>query len=418
MAHPMTSLSQSRLTIWKPAARMAVQHPLTGVGLDCFKIAFTKYSEYDFNALDGTFVSSRTAHNEWLQAAATCGLPGLAALLLTVVLFLRLAVRRIRTAPVDHKALWAAVLASGCAYLFQNLFSFGVAALLLLWNIHLASINRDAPFKSNEPPGPSPRLLFPALALCALLAVPVVTRLTADLSFARGMAYLEYVQKPERSLSPSEIDLLTSKSLEFLRQASDRFPLEVKYHLYTGMALEQLAASHPESLRQALRVYDQTVEWVPSNAYFHNNRGRVLLRISRNEGQPPVEAESALRSSARFAPENPFFLSQWGSALKTLGRDQEADAPLSHAFSLNRDVASKTMAQMAMDEHQAGLKQNAYALLEEALARHPGSAECWFLRGYLGRKDGKKLQSEMDFDEATRLNPEMARLRESINENK
>jgi O-antigen ligase len=58
-------------------------HPLAGVGLGNWPIAFPSYARYD----DGLFANQ--AHNDWAQAAAEAGIPGLAAFALFFVLTVR-----------------------------------------------------------------------------------------------------------------------------------------------------------------------------------------------------------------------------------------------------------------------------------------------------------------------------------------
>jgi tetratricopeptide (TPR) repeat protein len=163
-----------------------------------------------------------------------------------------------------------------------------------------------------------------------------------------------------------------------------------------------------------LAVYDQTLQWVPTNAYYHNNRARILLAQSRLHGQPPREAEEALRSAVRYSPENPFFLSQWGITLLLLGHSFESESALDRAFSLNGDLAAETLAQIAFDYHRSGNRPAAHMVFTEALRRRPLSAKTRFLKGWAAWQEGRKKEGRSDFDEAVRLQPELADVREAI----
>jgi len=408
--HPLESLNRSRLTIWKPAVKMLQANPWHGVGLDCFKIVFPQYSAYDFNDYDGVFVSSRTAHNEWLQAAATSGVPGLLALALLVGCFLLRAVRSLRAASGAHRAFYAAVLAAGAAYLVQNLFSFGVAATLLLWVLLLAAVNRPAPTASPSAPHQKGFLL--ALALSSLCALPITHRLSADLHFSRGMRALDYLNGDSRLTAPQK-ERLGSYALGHCQEATALFPLDVKYRLYAGQALEAIAAAREEGAstwEEALAVYRSLSAMSPKNPYYANNEGRVLWALARTQPQRLLEAEEAQARAAALSPENPFFLTQWGATLLALGRSEDAQAPLRKAFNLNAALSAKALCQAATDAYLAKRKDAAFRILDQAATFHPRSPEAWFFKGYLLRQEGRLKEAKTAMAKALELNPRLGQL--------
>lgn len=407
--HPLESLGRSRLTIWGPAVEIFKTHPWTGVGLDCFKITFPQYSAFDFNSIDGLFVSSRTAHNEWLQAAATTGLPGLAALLVLVTAFFIQGLRRLR-APGSPRLMSAAVLASGAAYLAQNLFSFGVAATLLLWTFLLASVNR--PPLDREAPVTRPGAWLLALPLAALLTVPVTLRLAADLQFSRAMQALDYLKAAPRDLTQDQKHALSLYGFERTSRAAELFPWDVKYRLYRAMSLEQLAETEPEQRRarlsEALEAYRSLTLWSPVNGYYFNNCGRVLTSLSLADPSRLSEAEEAQRRAAELSPQSPFFLAQWGALLVVQDASRQAEAPLARAFSLDPDLAAKTLCQSGMDFLLAGNKSAGWRLLDAAATRNPRSPEAWFFRGYFLNREGKTKEARAAMAKALELKPELA----------
>ena len=78
------SLQLSRLHIWEPALKIIEAKPLLGTGVDSFKTVFPQYEGVNFAQIDGANVSSRTAHNELLNIAATMGLTSLGIYLLAI----------------------------------------------------------------------------------------------------------------------------------------------------------------------------------------------------------------------------------------------------------------------------------------------------------------------------------------------
>jgi Flp pilus assembly protein TadD len=414
-AHPLESLGRSRLTIWGPALKMLRDHPWTGIGPDCFKIAFPQYSAYDFNAIDGLFVSSRTAHNEWLQAAATSGFPGLLSLAAIVCFFFIFAVRRLRGSSPEMRSFWVAVLASGTAYLTQNLFSFGVAAILLLWTLHLGSVNRTP--VSEEPKSPTPFAWMTAFLLSAFVLVPVGLRLNADLSFSHGMQVLDYLQQSASSMDDEKKQALASYSLKKTTRAADVFPWDVKYRLYTGMSLEQLAdnplENKKERLEQALAVYQWLSTQSPHNGYYSNDQGRVLTALARLDPARLPEAVQAQEQAASLSPENPFFLAQWGALLLLENKTVEASAPLTKAFAYDPTLSAKTLCQGAMEAILSGQKEGGWRLLDQAVALNPKSPEAWFFRGYFYKRDGKMKEAQFAMAKALELNPKLAELQQA-----
>jgi O-antigen ligase len=77
---------QGRQKVWENGLKMILAHPLTGVGINCFRIAHAEVSETTINI---------SPHNSFLQIAAELGLPGLTLFLLIIVTSL-IAARRVR----------------------------------------------------------------------------------------------------------------------------------------------------------------------------------------------------------------------------------------------------------------------------------------------------------------------------------
>lgn len=140
IANVKKSLQISRLHIWVPAIKMIKEYPLLGTGVDTFKTIFPKFSGTDFANIDGANVSSRTAHNEPLNVAATMGIPALGVYFLLLWTYLRMIIRPFRRIE-DYglKMLSLAMLSAFVAYFVQNLFSFGVCAINTALYVFMAS---------------------------------------------------------------------------------------------------------------------------------------------------------------------------------------------------------------------------------------------------------------------------------------
>jgi O-antigen ligase len=146
-APPPPPARRGRLELWRIALAMWRSRPLLGVGPDNFRRLHVEY---------GGWIAAGNvpvgAHNAFLEAAATTGLPGLLALVAVFATSLAAAARA-RTRPEDRTragavlALLAAALVQG---LVDSLLGFTGVYLLLAYAVGLAaSISRGA---AGEPP--------------------------------------------------------------------------------------------------------------------------------------------------------------------------------------------------------------------------------------------------------------------------
>src|SRR5262249_15902621 len=216
-------------------------NPLHGVGLDTFKIAFPYYSGIEFNQIDGMFMSSRAAHNEWLQIAATTGLGGLAAYLALLFFFFRTWWRGFHPAQGNAALLSAALFCCAAAYQIQNFFSFGVAGINFLWFFCLAAVQ-----KLPSPPAPPkvPSGLWQKgvlVLLTALIGFYALGRLGADAAFARGFGVNEFLKQHDPNLDPDQLLYYSNYGIGEIGKAVRLCPLEVKYPLYLGLSYEERA---------------------------------------------------------------------------------------------------------------------------------------------------------------------------------
>ncbi len=411
--HFYQNIGTSRLHIWKPALRIIRENPFFGIGLDNFKIAFPQYAGFDFNKIDGIFVSSRTAHNDLLQTASTTGLIGLSVYLAVLVLFLLAWKRTFQTASTPHRWLLSGLLAAAAAYHIQNLFSFGVAAIEFLWILALAG---SSGFRKQPPAVPSRPVRLSAILLTVLgvlaLSVPALIRLTADVAFSRGSSTLDVLKTNAASLSADQRSLYADYSLQMNERAVKIMPLEVKYRLYLALAFERKADTDPERsvewLKESLRHYDRSIAMSPANAYYHNNRNRIALRLYALTQDPATLdlADQAGRRAVALAPGSPFFKIQWAVTLKKNGNEKEAERELKDSFALSPDFSGRLLSQLAVEEFQKGSIPFAMGLFEAALQGNPSCVEAYYYRGLVLRQMGKPKESLRDIEKARELNPE------------
>jgi O-antigen ligase len=123
------STAYSRLLYWKNAIRMTADAPFWGHGPGSFKVAYYDYHERAM-ATDPAFPATAghhlvlQAHNDYLQALAELGLPGLALILVLLGEFGLRARARFRDIPADRAVLLGGVVSGLTVLLVDAAFSF------------------------------------------------------------------------------------------------------------------------------------------------------------------------------------------------------------------------------------------------------------------------------------------------------
>ncbi|HTA77268.1 MAG TPA: O-antigen ligase family protein [bacterium] len=409
--HASQSLATSRLHIWGPALTMIKANPIFGTGLDTFKIAFPFYSGIEFNQIDGLFTSSRMAHNELLQIASTSGLLGLASYLLLLIAFVFYWRKAYQNSNASERWYLIAVLSSALAYQIQNFFSFGVAAINLLWFFLLASLSY---FNKTENAAPSTRLFFYfqkliIISFIALIASYPIRRLAADIAYGQGDIYSNAIKTHDAHTSADALNYYSNTEIHYLNRAADLFPWDVKYTLYQGLAYEQRgrldSSQAKEYFPKALYCYQKAVQMSPANAYYHNDEGRIYSSLSIIDPQYLEKSEQAYGKAVYYSPASPYFILNWVTSLEKVGKTEEANQQTAKAFTIDAAFTSKILAQMAFERYQAGDKITAFRYVNEA-AGNTASPEAFYCRGliYLSEKNKKKALA--DFIYTQNLHPD------------
>jgi hypothetical protein len=181
LAQPLSSLFQTggntsveqRLEIWKAAFRMALDHPVTGIGPDTFALVYPRYQSASWVAGLGPTYLVNGAHDIFMDVLADQGFVGLV-IFLTFLLLIGLRAigtwRRLRGVEQDegtgpepkqraqaHRLCLAVVSASIVAYLVQAMFNVQQVGLsFLFWALvgTLAALALAAGVPDTLRPGP------------------------------------------------------------------------------------------------------------------------------------------------------------------------------------------------------------------------------------------------------------------------
>jgi len=394
-ANPAAAFEQSRLEIWRPALRMWDAHFWTGTGVDTFKTMFPSYSSSRFADFDGANVSSRNAHCEPLQVLATTGLIGMLLWLAVLAAWARAWLKRYGAErDGELRLLLAGLLLIWVAYLVQNLVSFGVTAICAPYWVFMAALALPSAEPPRLPSLAAPKplrwlALAGALACLAILLPLSFSSFRADLDYnlgsqlttesaelkgsglevCRGTAQLcldslrlmapgmdpglaakvgeqaGHVQEAETALTSQKYpgaqvlmayryisqDLMLLWSAACMDEARRICPQEVKYHVYFGLACEELlklaqdadAASYWFGKAEA--AYKEGVELNPHNGYYRGNLGRLYaMQVAKGRMEYLQPCADAYIKATELAPVTPLFYENLMSAYVMAGRGEDA----------------------------------------------------------------------------------------------
>jgi len=404
---------KSRMHIWVPALRTIRHHPWLGTGLDTFKISFPIYNDSRFARIDGMFVSSRTAHNEFLQYASTMGLPALGLYLLLLLAAARLQLSLWRSSQWQGSApLRAALFAGWTAYLLQSLVSFGVVSVLIVfWSFLAISL-----LAGKEEPGQPSFVLraawFPSLLVlpCVLLlALHSLNLLAADSYFQRAQLFHRYAEERERIAAADEISWYYGQEYGLMSQAALLAPLEVKYRVYLGLAAEKSYRFTKDDKWWDLSAdsYRRAVQLSPMNSYYYNNLARLHQQYA---GAQPAShqllAEQNFLHAIRLAPATAFFQCTLADFYLETDREAKGLSVIDHALTLNQDFSARQCVRLFTKYLRLGRHELAERLIRIGLRYLPDDADATYYLAFVLLKKGETQSAIELLRKALLLNPQ------------
>jgi O-antigen ligase len=292
----------SRSLIWSAAGTIGSAHPLTGSGLDTFRLAITPLrSPALWHAERGR--TPTRAHNELLQTWATQGAVGLGAVALLLV-GIGQAILRGWQIPT-RRGLIVALSLSGLAFAVQVQFSLAVVGCTTLAVVVLAALSQ-CPNWTELAAEPWSRRAFAGAGAALMLGLAVVAPWWwADLACAAGGTHLA-----------------TSASC---------WPTQTRYCVRYAEALSEAGA-----LTQAECVLARACALVPADAELHAAHGQVLFLLAQQTGAPGTLAYAAFDRALARDPHHPFYAYQAGQAALALHDHAQArryaDQPYAHVL--------------------------------------------------------------------------------------
>jgi O-antigen ligase/tetratricopeptide (TPR) repeat protein len=278
--------SPGRRAIWKAAFEMFRDRPWTGSGLDTFRLAYPLMRSPEYWEVEWGLMPTK-AHNDFLDALATQGLPGGAAYLMLPAALLVAGLRRWRE---GRDRPWLAALGTVVtAYYVQNVFGFTVASTSALLAVVAGVVAGSPRARAGEADsGPAGGyLLATALGIGIVLAGLWQGRqdgevwgfvLTAGAMAAAAAVGLVAIGIRFPSLRIHERPQLSPAALVWALAG-----LAGAWYLLCPLAASYLsyradAEFHAEAA--SLAGHGRAVRLAPGHAIFHARRSHALLRAA------------------------------------------------------------------------------------------------------------------------------------------
>lgn len=292
----------TRLVVWKGAWEIFNHNPLLGTGLETFGESFYQYRPVEMNTVPEWDYLFNKAHNEYLNYLATTGLVGSLAYLGLLGSFFYLSWRKLHSKTGEYFLVLAA-LSSVAGYLVQNIFSFTVVPLALIFIFDLTILDWDG---VKVLPLRLPRLwlkikrLHPELLLLittGLVTLQIVDLWRANVAYANGLGASSVGED-----RLAEIELTQAVNL-------DRW--EPNYQIELAMVKASLARSVGvgpigEKLAGESRAWsERATATSPHNLYLWRRQATALGELDQIDPEYLKLAEQARLKAAALAPTEP-----------------------------------------------------------------------------------------------------------------
>jgi O-antigen ligase len=331
-----------RREIDRGTVAMALDHPALGVGAGNFPIAFPAYRSAKEVRLSGLASEVPDAHNEYLQAAAELGVPGLVVLLLFAATAVRDARRAfVRSASASERCLAAAAGVSILGALVNAAlrsplhnpaaalaFAFAAGAAGRLGSRRTLVASKPTRFTILGPivvvlaslPFAIRPLVWDRWCRAALAAERQAEAASAKADRFRdaGLADLERESRDEAREDLERAARLLSNAADAARERWD-----YRFRLAKHLVLLSRTEEAQVRLREAIAIHPNFVE-------ARNDLGALLARAGKL-----AEAERELLEASRIGPPRPDVLGNLGLVYEMMGRGDRARDYFERALSID-----------------------------------------------------------------------------------
>lgn len=277
---------ENRIRITRSVWQMVLDHPLSGVGLGNFNDAYTPQYALDAFSGDRQLIY---AHNDWLQAGAELGLPGI---VLAVIGYLTVLARSLviwhRRRERYVRCLGAGLIAGYIALGIHSFFDYNlhIPANILTFLICLALMHQVLHLKERrrERVEDSHRSLTPTALRGRALALLALVGFSAAVFAMSGFVVRQYQAE---ALCPTRINSTQARSghtsIEEAERAVTLSPHNPEYRKESGKAYFRFLQGKEASIKSALlpkevSSYSQAARLEPANGLNWLHLGQALAQ--------------------------------------------------------------------------------------------------------------------------------------------
>jgi O-antigen ligase len=298
----LNTVLTGRLDGWRAAEWMLRQHPLTGVGHGAYRPEFVPAKLALLDRGVTFFVHQNlvfaNAHNEYLEAAAEWGAPGLLALAWGAWVICS-ALRRARGAAEERALAWAGVAALAVLSLVYFPFRVALVAFPALLFLSRVLAIQDPGSETRDAAGgvKASLLAWPVLALLVLGLAGQTVRWRDRSTASRLLRQVELLSMAAAARGQASPQMMAA-NLEALRRAAPLDPVEVGIPIARGT--QYLFLARPAAAAEA---YEQALALEPRPEGYLN-LGRAQWLAGRRE-EARRSFALAVRLDRRLADEIP-----------------------------------------------------------------------------------------------------------------
>ncbi len=368
-----------RLKVWRNTLLLIKDRPLLGTGVGNFGIYFPIYDGLvDGEPMFTDKIQITNTHNDYMQLWSETGTVGLLLLVWTAITVAILFVRLWRRETEDLLlilGIFIALAGMGVNAIFSSPLQKAIPPLLVAmllaalsgWDRQYRGKGRAVSMK------PAIAVAGAAAALIGLLALGSLQlrRIRCDGAYVYTSAaarqqmwdqVYRYAKLAEKQLpARRKVNAYIGKSYiensekttgnerrRYLNLAIEEFEKVLEVYPWSPNSLFDLAVTYAKlgESDKALEYYFKLNELMPNYPRLHNNIAAVFLERAKNpelteeeRHKLQEEALAEFRLETRLSPENERVWFNLGSALRSLGRHQDAEKYLQHAVAVKPEFA-------------------------------------------------------------------------------
>lgn len=348
-----TASGDIRKIVWSGALKLFFKRPILGFGPETFAYTYYQVRPVEHNYTTEWDYIYNKAHNEYLNAAATVGLVGLAAYLYWHWVILQTAAshipesKKVQREQESHLHPYLPALgASLVSFAVTSFFGFSVVAVYLTLTLlaGYAGVGTTRVVSKIT----YPVKLGASLLITTLIILLPMRMLIADLRFNLGKSFATAGKHVE-----AKQELLQAVTL---RQSEDL------YHAYLGESLAVLGEKEAAAAEIAF-----TRQHNPHHLNYHKSRAKSWISLAEKSPELYRQAATELEEARRLAPTDPKLAYNLGLVYSRLGESDNSAKVMQDSITLKSNYYEPYYALTLLYESTKKLDQ-ILPLLEQAKA--------------------------------------------------